>query len=581
MLPRETRKRSATTSHCTCCNSDQQCSSSEVKQRKRNLDKDSLEHMDTENLMDTQFGAEICDILPMSSAATNMESELPSRNNILNNLNPVSYSSTFNSNSVPGAHIKLVKSNMASKNIKSKKGKHTVTAAPATTLVVQSLPKTLTSSTEFPTQAKTKHAKKKKGISAANRTKKSQNKISTINMGAVAYSGPQLQQHSMGQDCGMDMAISTIEGRHLAFSQQPHYTVTSPDTEQGHSNIPQPQQFTAVATPYGYHGHLGLVQSQPHVAAVTPTTLQGQLGSPHQPNTAWSTGFQNNHLSHTSLGLQNESTHLPVTDTSSDESSASSDEGDLNLIGQNYVQQQYMPLQGMNIGSTQSQYVEPISTPISQQVPKKIKKKIWKNQYIDLGTLLPRTTITNISNTNFSLQLTAKSQLSLVPNQNIKKIYNIEQWTTAFIRFTAIYTEQFPLESPQLLKYAEIVRDLAKRNPGQAWLVYDQQFRMLRENHMIPWDRLHTEFWVMSANHYSPLQSRQTKMPFRSFRTNRFSQGSNRNPKFIELTCWTYNRRGFCGEPWCKYQHRCGYCKGPHPASRCRPTRTTSQQSTT
>ena len=122
----------------------------------------------------------------------------------------------------------------------------------------------------------TKNAKKKKGISAANRTKKSQNEISTINMGAVAYSGPQLQQHCRGQDCGMDMAISTTEGRHLAFSQQPHYTVTSPDTEQGHSNIPQPQQFTAVATPYGYHGHLGLVQSQPHVAAVTPTTLQGQ-----------------------------------------------------------------------------------------------------------------------------------------------------------------------------------------------------------------------------------------------------------------------------------------------------------------
>ena len=162
MLPWETRNRSATTSHCTCCNSDQQCSSSEVKQSKRNLDKDSLEQMDTENLMDTQFGAEICDILSMSSAATNMESELPSRNNILNNLNPVSYSSTFNFNSVPGAHIKLVKSKMASKNIKSKKGKHTVTAAPATTLVVQSLPKTLTSSTEFPTQAKTKHAKKKK-----------------------------------------------------------------------------------------------------------------------------------------------------------------------------------------------------------------------------------------------------------------------------------------------------------------------------------------------------------------------------------------------------------------------------------
>ena len=271
--------------------------------------------------------------------------------------------------------------------------------------------------------------------------------------------------------------------------------------------------------------------------------------------------------------------HVADSTSSSDDSSTSSDEDNINTLGQNFVERQYTPFQGINMGSTQPQYVEPISTPISQQVSNKIKKKIWKNQYIDLGSLLPRTTFSTSTNTNFSLQLDAKSTISLVPNQNLRKIYTIEQWTTAFIRFTAIYAERFPVEAPQLLKYAEIVRDLARRNPGQAWLVYDQQFRMLRENHLIPWDRLHTEFWLMSAN--APFQTRQARSPFRSFRPNRFNQNQTRNTKFIEQTCWTYNRRGFCGENSCKFQHRCGFCRGSHSALRCRINRNTTQQGNT
>ena len=79
----------------------------------------------------------------------------------------------------------------------------------------------------------------------------------------------------------------------------------------------------------------------------------------------------------------------------------------------------------------------------------------------------------------------------------------------------------------------------------------------------------------------SPFIRPTNQTAIRSFRTNRFPQGSNRNPKFLELTCWTYNSRGFCWEPWCKSQHRCGYCKGIPRASRCRPKITTSQQRNT
>ena len=101
--------------------------------------------------------------------------------------------------------------------------------------------------------------------------------------------------------------------------------------------------------------------------------------------------------------------------------------------------------------------------------------------------------------------MSPNSKISLVPNQT-KKIFNIDMWTTAFLRFMAIYTEQFSFEAPQLLKYAEIVRDLARRTQNLSWYTYDQQFRTLRETVQIPWGRIHTEFWIM-ASHSQPQRS--------------------------------------------------------------------------
>lgn len=255
---------------------------------------------------------------------------------------------------------------------------------------------------------------------------------------------------------------------------------------------------------------------------------------------------------------------LSDSDDSSDEPGSSDEDDSLNQLGSHHVHLlNSMPAEGINLNTMQFQFAEPISTAISLQIPHKIKKKIWRNQFIDLAILLPRTYMSN-NNTNFHLQLSSKAQLSLVPNQN-RKILNIETWTSAFLRFMAIYTELFPMEAPQLLKYTEIVRDLARRSLGLSWYLYDQQFRMLRETVQIPWGRLHTEFWIMASN--SPSQ-RPFRNNFRTSRNLRFNSQS-RNNKFIEFTCWTYNRRGFCGDRACKFQHKCGLCKGPHTATNC------------
>ncbi|XP_052264881.1 uncharacterized protein LOC127867602 [Dreissena polymorpha] len=193
-------------------------------------------------------------------------------------------------------------------------------------------------------------------------------------------------------------------------------------------------------------------------------------------------------------------------------------------------------------------YAEPISTPILSQVKKSICKDILRNKFVEMAALLP-STLSRQAN-QYTLQLDSNSQISITPKSNLRKITTIEQWTTAMIRFMAVYTFKFPSETQALLKYTEIVRDISSRRPGSAFIFYDTQFRLLRESIPLPWNRLHTEFWLMACTsvptqHSSPSfrpQRNPTRAPYRQ---------SSSYKKYLENTCFNYNKRSLCHTPSC------------------------------
>ena len=164
----------------------------------------------------------------------------------------------------------------------------------------------------------------------------------------------------------------------------------------------------------------------------------------------------------------------------------------------------------------------------------------------------------------FTLQLGNDSTFNLVPQSQTRKITHIAQWTSAFIRFVAVYSEKFPQESAQPMIYGEVIRDLAYRRPGLSWYHYDMQFRQLRETVTYRWDMIHYDLWVPSATFY----------PFQGF--NSQGQQSNTNNPFLKNCCWAFNRSGRCAEQDCNFPHSCGFCRGPHYAKQC-----TQQQSKT
>ena len=106
--------------------------------------------------------------------------------------------------------------------------------------------------------------------------------------------------------------------------------------------------------------------------------------------------------------------------------------------------------------------------------------------------------------------------------------------------------------------------DIASRKPGQSFLYYDTQFRQARETIILPWDRIHTSFWLMACTAFQQL-SVISDRPFRPTPRPDFSKSK----RFCENTCWPCNRQSGCRNQKCSQSDICGYCKGSHTAATC------------
>lgn len=148
-----------------------------------------------------------------------------------------------------------------------------------------------------------------------------------------------------------------------------------------------------------------------------------------------------------------------------------------------------------------------ISVPLASHVSEKIQAKIWANEYIELDSLC--VSIPSDPKYNFTVNTSAKSNqavFSLEPVQNSKRLNSIDQWTSAFQSFVAVYTIRFPDMAPALMKYSATVRDLATKNAH--WKYYDENFRFLRQKSLFHWDEIHWELWLqahhMNRNSFQP-----------------------------------------------------------------------------
>ena len=82
-----------------------------------------------------------------------------------------------------------------------------------------------------------------------------------------------------------------------------------------------------------------------------------------------------------------------------------------------------------------------------------------------------------------------------VRDQLTKKITNIEQWTDAFLLYIAISLERHPADTPDILKYLQIIRTMSANAHSKLFMSYDRNFCKLRARNSMPWCNIHQELF--------------------------------------------------------------------------------------
>jgi len=164
--------------------------------------------------------------------------------------------------------------------------------------------------------------------------------------------------------------------------------------------------------------------------------------------------------------------------------------------GSNTGNNTYFPVQ---IGSSLDQMHTPhqivgIASDITVNVSQNIKEKTKKGEYVDLASLLTN----NQHNDSKQKLIFQQGELILQPDQNYKKIFSIDTWTTAFIIFTSIYCSVHQKKIQDLLKYMSMVRLGASRCANLGWKMYDEQFRLRKaQDPTSSWSSVDCELWLI------------------------------------------------------------------------------------
>lgn len=202
-----------------------------------------------------------------------------------------------------------------------------------------------------------------------------------------------------------------------------------------------------------------------------------------------------------------------------------------------------------------------LAVTLTSRVSAKLKAKIWASEYVDFGSLL----FSSPQNEGkYSLSMTPSGlshhpHVTLEPCTSPKRIHNIQQWVSAFNIFVSVYTERFKDETPQLMKYCEVVQDLALK-PGD-WLWYDEQFQYITQSdpQKFPWDQIHWELWLRASTTFhrqQPFTNQPHPQPRQRF-CSFFPKG----------TCWAFQAGKHCSG--CQFEHVCYKCGAKHAGSQC------------
>jgi len=185
----------------------------------------------------------------------------------------------------------------------------------------------------------------------------------------------------------------------------------------------------------------------------------------------------------------------------------------------------------------------------------KIKAKIWSNEFIELGSLIPKNQVP--PGLNIHTEAGASSQFSITSSK-VRQPSNVAEWHRWFSIYAAVYTQKHPDEAPGLFTYICRIIKLKDQYPNTfLWRDYDTQFRRVRAFVQLPWHILNMQI----------LNDLETPPRLGNSNTSNTNQSNSSNKTGV---CFPYNRPTGCSNKACKYTHKCSGCGIlGHPRCKC------------
>ena len=209
--------------------------------------------------------------------------------------------------------------------------------------------------------------------------------------------------------------------------------------------------------------------------------------------------------------------------------------------------------------------------PLGAALSDKIRTKIISREYVELSALLWP------SNDSYTIQVEPNNKATInLSNKDRKNVTNIENWTSAMFIYGGVYLGAYPTESPQFLKYLDLIRNMSTHTPIASWRLYDELVRRARHKSNVPWDRpLINQYMTAITNHNQVGSIASNPKPFSKKGSFRPNKSGNRMPQGF---CYSFNQDVCTNKPPCKYSHICSKCYQNHSASNCTKSRAQSNQ---
>ena len=189
----------------------------------------------------------------------------------------------------------------------------------------------------------------------------------------------------------------------------------------------------------------------------------------------------------------------------------------------------------------------------------RLKTKIVSGEYVNFSDLLDPSKADQcklaVKKDEDGATLVVKNPGTAHYKQSVK---SIQDWDSAFAIYSTVYCSAHHDQFPQLLKYSETVKRIARQ--GADWGHYNVSFRCQRQAMpSLPWDYFHSEPYNVAMCQRSKLGQSQA-----------LGAGSFRKLFIPNDYCWQYHSTGQCSFGGaCKYSHSCIRCQGNHAATKC------------